>query len=66
MRRQAVYSAIALVSIALLAAGPAFAANPVPNPVRVSGPSPVSQCQVQGSGIVVVDGASADDAPVMV
>src|SRR5450631_3470848 len=46
MRRQAVYSAIALVSIVLLAAGPAFAANPVPNLVRVSGPSPVSQCQV--------------------
>jgi hypothetical protein len=46
MRRHAVYSSIALASIALLAAGPAFAANPVPKLVRVSGPSPVSQCQV--------------------
>lgn len=46
MRQQALYSSIALVSIALLPTLSAGAAVPTQRLVRVSGPSPVSGCHV--------------------
>jgi hypothetical protein len=46
MRRQTLYSSIALFSLALLTAVPAGAAVPGQHMVRVSVPSPVSGCQV--------------------
>jgi hypothetical protein len=46
MRPQALYSSIALVSVALLPTLPAGAAVPTQHLVRVSGPSPVSGCHV--------------------